>query len=27
MVGVALAIGCTIVGPLLYRWWNLRIKD
>jgi len=27
MVGVALAIGCVIVGPLLYRWWNLRIKD
>jgi len=26
-VGMALAIGCTIVGPLLYRWWNLRIKD
>jgi hypothetical protein len=24
---MALAIGCTIVGPLLYRWWNLRIKD
>jgi membrane-associated phospholipid phosphatase len=22
LVGVALAIGCTIVGPRLYRWWN-----
>jgi membrane-associated phospholipid phosphatase len=26
-VGVGLAIGCAIVGPLLYRWWTLRIKD
>jgi len=24
--GVALAIGCMIVGPLLHRWWTLRIK-
>ena len=24
--GVALAIGCMIVGPRLYRWWNLRMK-
>lgn len=26
-VGMVLAIGCTMVGLLLYRWWNLRIKD
>jgi len=26
-VGVGLAIGCIVVGPRLYRWWNLRIKD
>jgi membrane-associated phospholipid phosphatase len=25
--GMSLAIGCTIVGPLLYRCWTLRIKD
>ncbi|PIV23255.1 MAG: hypothetical protein COZ69_07455 [Deltaproteobacteria bacterium CG_4_8_14_3_um_filter_45_9] len=25
--GVMLAIGCMIIGPRLYRWWNLRIKD
>ncbi len=25
--GVALAIGCVIVGDRLYRWWTLRIKD
>jgi membrane-associated phospholipid phosphatase len=24
--GVVLAIGCMIVGPLLHRWWTLRIK-
>jgi len=24
--GVALAIGCVIVGDRLYRWWTLRIK-
>ena len=24
--GGALAIGCMIVGPLLHRWWTLRIK-
>jgi membrane-associated phospholipid phosphatase len=24
--GVALAIGCMIVGPLLHRWWTFRIK-
>ena len=24
--GVALAIGCMIVGSLLHRWWTLRIK-
>lgn len=24
--GVAFAIGCIIVGPLLHRWWTLRIK-
>jgi membrane-associated phospholipid phosphatase len=23
-VGMALAIGCTIVGSLLYRWWNVE---
>jgi len=23
-VGMALAIGCTIVGHLLYRWWNVE---
>ena len=27
LVGMALAIGCVIVGPRLYRGWNLRIKD
>ena len=27
LVGMALAIGCLIVGPRLYRGWNLRIKD
>ncbi len=27
MVGVALAIGCAIIGSQLYKWWNLRIKD
>jgi membrane-associated phospholipid phosphatase len=27
MVGVVLAIGCVIIGPTLYRWWSLRIKD
>ncbi len=27
MVGMALAIGCVIIGPPLYRWWSLRIKD
>ena len=26
-VGVGLAIACIVVGPRLYRWWNLRIKD
>ena len=25
--GVALAIGCVIVGDRLYRWWTLRKKD
>jgi membrane-associated phospholipid phosphatase len=27
MAGVALAIGCANIAPILYRWWNLRIKD
>jgi membrane-associated phospholipid phosphatase len=27
MVGVALAIGCTLLSPRLHQWWNLRIKD
>jgi membrane-associated phospholipid phosphatase len=27
LVGMVLAIGCLIVGPRLYRGWNLRIKD
>ena len=22
MVGMALAIGCVIIGPTLYRWWK-----
>jgi membrane-associated phospholipid phosphatase len=22
LVGTTLAIGCTILGPLLYGWWN-----
>lgn len=26
MVGTALAIGCAVIGPRLYQWWNLRIK-
>jgi len=26
-VGASLAVGCMIIGPRLYRWWNLRIKD
>jgi membrane-associated phospholipid phosphatase len=26
IVGVGLAIGCIVVGPRFYRWWNLRIK-
>jgi hypothetical protein len=26
MVGGALAIGCMIVGPSLYRWWNLESR-
>jgi membrane-associated phospholipid phosphatase len=26
-VGAVLAIGCLLVGPRLYRWWNPRIKD
>jgi membrane-associated phospholipid phosphatase len=27
MAGVVLAIGCTIIAPMIYRWWSLRIKD
>jgi membrane-associated phospholipid phosphatase len=23
-VGMGLAIGCAIIGPLLYRWWNVK---
>lgn len=26
-VGASLAVGCLLIGPRLYRWWNLRIKD
>ena len=26
LVGAAFAIGCTIVAPRLYRWWNVRNK-
>jgi membrane-associated phospholipid phosphatase len=26
-VGVGLATACLVVGPRLYRWWNLRMKD
>lgn len=26
-VGAAFAIGCILIGPRLYEWWNLRIKD
>ena len=26
-VGASLAVGCMIIGPWLYRWWNLTIKD
>jgi hypothetical protein len=24
LVGMALAILCMIVGPLLHRWWNAK---
>jgi hypothetical protein len=24
LVGVGLAIGCMIIGPLLYRWWKVE---
>jgi hypothetical protein len=24
LVGMTLAIGCTILGPRLYRWWNVE---
>ena len=26
-VGATIAVGCMIIGPRLYRWWNIRIKN